>query len=344
MKKIFAVCLCLLMCVCVFAGCGSKEKKETGLFKMDLSEYMTVEDYKGIKISPIDEDFLALVKEQIEYDLSGSGYGEKVEVASGKVQMDDTATITYVGTLNGVPFEGGTSTQNVDLVIGSGKFIPGFEEGLIGKAIGSTVKLNLKFPESYQNNPDLAGKDVVFTVNIKTVTRTVYPEVNDEIAKKLGYDDAEKYNAYAFSVAVKSYCYEKVVNGAKMTKIPQKELDYFVETEMDYYRNMAEQYGASFETVIGDSEANVEKQIREQVKEGISAYAVLYYIAQKENLIPDSATVENEYKEVASMYSTTSSQLSVSDVKDVISYNQMEYSVVYDDVLQFLFENAAIVK
>ncbi len=341
MKKILAVCLCLLLTASVFAGCGGKTE-EKGLFKMDLSEYMTVEDYKGIKISSDDETFLSLVKEQIEYDLANGGYGEKVEVASGKVQMGDTATITYVGTLDGVPFEGGTETEGYDLVIGSGSFIEGFEDGLIGASIGSTVKLNLKFPDPYQNNPDLAGKDVVFTVNVKTVTRTDYPDVNDEIAKKLGHDSAEEYNAYAFSLAVKGYCYEKIIESAKMTKTPKKEVDYFVDMEMDYYRDMAAQYGVSFETVMGADEKTVEKQVREQVEKGISTYAVLYYIAQKEDLIPTADDVEAEYKEVASMYSTTSSQMSVSEVKDIVDYNQVEYSIVYEDVLQLLFENADI--
>lgn len=282
-----------------------------------------------------------MVKEQQEYDLANAGYGEDVEVASGKVQLGDTATITYVGTINGVPFEGGTETNGYNLVIGSNSFIDGFEEGLIGKAIGSTVKLNLKFPEDY-GKEELNGKDVVFTVNIKTVKRKTYPEINDEIAKKLGYKDANEYNGYAFSAAVKNYCYDKLVKGAKMTKLPTDDINYFVDMEMDYYNGMAEQYGVSFETFMGANEATVKKQVKEQVEDGIATYAVLYYIAQKENLIPKAEDVEEEYKNVASLYSTTSSQVSVSEVKKIVDYNQVEYSLIYENVLQLLFENAEI--
>ncbi len=340
MKKLLAFSLILLLTAALFAGCGSKAE-DKGLFKVNLEEYMTVEDYKGIKISSDDEDFLMMVKDQQEYDLANGGYGEEVEVASGKVQMGDTATITYVGTLNGVPFEGGTETKGYDLVIGSGSFIDGFEDGLIGKAIGSTVKLDLKFPENY-GKEELNGKDVVFTVNIKTVKRTTYPDINDEIAKKLGYKSADEYNAYAFSSAVKNYCYDKLIKNAKMTKLPADDVNYFVDMEMDYYRDMAAQYGVSFETVMGADEATVKKQVKEQVEEGIATYAVLYYIAQKENIIPTADDVEKEYEEVASLYSTTSSQVSVSEIKKTVDYNQVEYSLVYENVLQLLFENADI--
>ncbi len=345
MKKISAILLCLVLTAVYFAGCSSDKKEETGLFNYDLTEYIEVSDYKGIKVSSEDEKFLEVVRDQMEYDLSNAGYGEDVEVASGTVQMGDTANITYVGTLDGVPFEGGTSTKETPLVIGSNSFIDGFEEGLVGAKIGSTVKLNLTFPDPYPNNTELSGKPVVFTVNVKTVTRKVYPEVNDEIAKKLGFKSADEYEAYAFSEAVKTFCQEKINDSAKKLKDLKKEdIDYFVNLEMDYYRDMAAQYGMEFKDVMGDTEENVEKQIRPQVEEGIMVYASIYYVAQKENLIPTAEDVEKKYESTASEYSNTSSQMTVDEVKEAVDYKQMEYSIVYEKVLNFLFENADVAK
>ncbi|MBQ7089512.1 MAG: FKBP-type peptidyl-prolyl cis-trans isomerase, partial [Clostridia bacterium] len=102
------------------------------------------------------------------------------DIKEGTVQKGDTCAIDYIGKKDGVAFEGGTGSY--DLEIGSGSFIPGFEEGLIGKKIGSTVDLNLTFPENY-GNEELNGQDVVFTVTIKKVTtRKVYKELTDELA------------------------------------------------------------------------------------------------------------------------------------------------------------------
>jgi trigger factor len=332
----------MLLTVCLFAGCGgAAEEKETGLFQYDLSEYVTVGEYKGMKISSADEAFLAVVTDQMEYDMSRVNLGEEVEIASGKVKMGDTATITYVGTLNGVPFEGGTVTSDYNLVIGSGTLIDGFEEGLVGAAIGSTVKLDLTFPEDY-DKAELKGQDVVFTVNIKKVTRTVYPDVDDEVAKKLGYDSAEKYNAYAFSAAVQTYCHEKLADEAKILKIPSKEVDYFVNLEIKNYEETASIYGISLEENFGTDVAIVKKQIREDYEGMMPYYLVLYHIAQKENLIPTAEQVEAKYEALAKEYSTESEPVTADDLKAMATYNQMEYMIVYEDVRQFLFENVVV--
>ncbi|MBR3593909.1 MAG: FKBP-type peptidyl-prolyl cis-trans isomerase [Clostridia bacterium] len=342
MKKTIALLLCILLTAGLFAGCGgSKEVKETGLFKYDLDEYVTVGEYKGMKISSDDEDFLAVVKDQMEYDMSSASLGEEVEIASGKVQMGDTATITYVGTLDGVPFEGGTETSGYDLVIGSNSFIDGFEDGLIGAAIGSTVKLDLTFPEDY-GNEKLNGQDVVFTVNVKKVTRIEYPEVDDEVAKKLGYKNAEDYNAYAFSCAVQTYCHEKLSDEAKVLKTPNDEVDYFVNLEIKNYEETAEMYGITLEEYFGTDVAVVKKQIREDYVDMMPYYLVLYYIAQKEDLIPTADEVEAEYEEFAKELSTESETVTADDLKDMASYNQMEYMIVYEDVRQFLFDNVVV--
>lgn len=162
--------------------------------KLKLSDYITLGKYKGLEIKPeelkvTEEALQNLLKKKLQ-ESSYVTYTENI--TTGTVQNEDTCSIDYVGKKDGVAFEGGTGSK--DLKIGSGTFIPGFEEGLIGKKIGSTVNLNLTFPENYHNK-ELQGQAVVFTVTIHKVARNVFAELTDELATTLdkSVKNAEEY-------------------------------------------------------------------------------------------------------------------------------------------------------
>ena len=139
MKK-RTVCVVLVLCmVLTFAACGNKDKNVVYTYDYDLSEYITIGEYIGI-----------------EY-----------EAQSLAIKTGDVASIDYAGFKDGVPFDNGTGS--IDLQIGSGRFIDGFEDGLIGHEAGELVKLNLTFPEDYTINPEFAGAPVVFEVKINAV-------------------------------------------------------------------------------------------------------------------------------------------------------------------------------
>ena len=164
-------------------GCAGKQTYA----ELDIDKYVTLGDYKGLSYTAEDtavtDNQLTLA---IQEALSAEGYGEETEgeITSGTVQMGDTCNIDFTGLKDGVAFEGGTS-QGYSLTIGSGQFIDGFEDGLVGVSIGSKVALDLTFPEEYDNE-ELAGEAVVFEVTVNSVTaRTIYPELTDEIANQL---------------------------------------------------------------------------------------------------------------------------------------------------------------
>ena len=185
--KFRSVLACLLAVLLILSGCGSSEdiiyySYEDFVEEHTLSDYVTLGDYKGLKIDPADiEVSEEALTDRLHKKMQESSYVTYEEdIKEGTVQKGDTCAIDYIGKKDGVAFEGGTGSY--DLEIGSGSFIPGFEEGLIGKKIGSTVDLNLTFPENY-GNEELNGQDVVFTVTIKKVTtRKVYKELTDELA------------------------------------------------------------------------------------------------------------------------------------------------------------------
>lgn len=146
----------------------------------DWEEYLDMGAYKGIHI---EQERLQVydgdVTERINSILESQASPEKI--TTGTVKEGDTVNIDYEGKMDGVAFEGGTA-QGASLEIGSGSFIPGFEDGLVGVSVGDTVDLNLTFPDPYPNNPDMAGAETVFTVTVNYIegTETEIPELTDE--------------------------------------------------------------------------------------------------------------------------------------------------------------------
>lgn len=153
---------------------------------------VTLGDYK--KLKAVAKKITVTAKEVDEIiERMRQGFSEKKEVERAAKDGDEV-TIDFVGKKDDVAFDGGTA-QDYDLTLGSNSFIPGFEEGIVGKKPGETFDLKLKFPETY-HVADLKGADVVFTTTLKKVKEVVLPEVNDDFAKKAGpFKTAEELKA-----------------------------------------------------------------------------------------------------------------------------------------------------
>ena len=166
--------------------------------EINADEYVTLGDYKGLEVvSNVVTITDADVDAYIEYMLSMSGGALEEVTDRDVVENGDVANIDYIGKKDGVAFDGGTA-EGYDLGIGTGTFIPGFEEGLVGVKKGETVDLNLTFPENY-SAADLAGAEVVFTVTVNGIYKEVTPEFTDEYVAELGIENistVEEYRAY----------------------------------------------------------------------------------------------------------------------------------------------------
>jgi len=182
-KGLFLIVMASLMVLT--AACGkSKGLVEGKLLK--LGNYKNVET-EAISTEVTEEE----MQEAIDRLLQAN---RTLEDAEGKtiVETGDVVIIDFVGYRDGEAFEGGTS-EGYELQIGSGQFIPGFEDGLIGKEVGGTYSLDLEFPEDYSNT-DLAGEEVVFDVTIHKIMQYVKPEWNEEfVTKRLGYESIESF-------------------------------------------------------------------------------------------------------------------------------------------------------
>ena len=189
---------------------------------------VTLGDYKGLTVNVTKQTVTdADIDARIEQDRKKVARQIDVE---GALENGDTVKLNYMGTVDGVPFEGGTA-ENQTLTLGSGQFIPGFEEQMVGMNIGEEKDLNVTFPEKYHSE-ELAGKNAVFHVKVLSATRTELPKLDDDFAA-----DASEYNTFAEykdsivkelndraaknnEIAVENALVEKAVENASMD-IPQ---------------------------------------------------------------------------------------------------------------------------
>ena len=220
MKKRLAALLACVLVVSALVACGEEngengtetatlaeatitptievvQTEETNLSALPVEEYVTLGDYKNLTVSVAPK--AEVTDEEIETSVQSYFYSDASYLAAedflkeGTVKEGDVVLIDYEGKKGGVAFDGGTATD-ATLGIGSGQFIDGFEEGLVGVKAGETVDLNLTFPESY-GNEELAGQAVVFTVTVKGIAA-----LSDAIVAKLGIEDVTTVKEYKESI------------------------------------------------------------------------------------------------------------------------------------------------
>lgn len=331
------------------------ETTETLRFnEIDADAYVTLGDYKGLEVvgsstEISDEE----VDSYIEYLLSMSG--EVTEVTDRDVvQNGDIANIDFEGKKDGVAFEGGTDT-GYDLTIGSGSFIPGFEEGLVGVKKGETVDLNLTFPENY-SAADLAGAEVVFTVTVNGIYESVAPEFNDEFVASFEIENVtttEEYRAYLKSMmeeSEKEYALQEiqtqvitlVTQNAEVLDAPEGLVNKFYNINMENMTYQASMYGMDLESFVSayygiDSET-FETETMAAAKESAKQALVCLKIAKEENLLISDEELNTSIEERYAEYGYTSAE----EFRSLVDLEEYRDSLLLNKVVDFLVENATI--
>lgn len=184
-------------------------------------------------------------------------------------------------------------------MIGSSSFIEGFEKGLLGKKIGETVDLQLTFPKGY-HVAELAGKDVVFTVTVNSISRPKMPEITDEIINKLGYSSETEYNEELKKTYVNDYIWNLAIQNSKVIKYPEKEVENFIDDKVNYVKDEAEQAGTTLENYFSQN-GLTEKEYREYLADYANSYVmqkmIFYSVARKENIEVQDTEIETFAKE-----------------------------------------------
>lgn len=264
-------------------------------------------------------------------------YAELVE-KRGKVAKGNTAIIDFEGFLDGVAFEGGKG-ENYPLEIGSGSFIPGFEDQLIGMKANEEKDITVTFPENYQAE-DLAGKEAVFKVTVHSVKQRKLPELDDEFAKEVEekdqkFETLDDLRNYVVDTLTKEKTEEadqnaenelmsKVVDGAEV-EIP----DVMVEDELNQmvndFKNRLTQQGLTFDLYkqfTGQDEAKIREEMGKDAYNRVKVRLVLSEIAKQENMEVTDEEMEEEFQTIANMY-----KMDLAKVKEQIDANAVKYDL-----------------
>lgn len=342
----------LFLCIgLLLAGCGKKEAGDepaAGRFNGSA-----VANYRGVVYTPYNTE---VTEEEVNAQLDRflAGQAELIEVTDREdVQIGDTVNIDYVGYMDGEAFENGADT-GYNLEIGSGSFIPGFEDGLVGAKKGTTVDVKATFPDPYRNNLDFSGKEAIFSVTIHKISTKVLPELTDElVASVTDYGTVEAYKDYlknSLKSQKENYALnykmavimDAVINSAEFTGIEQSDIDESYESAYTYYKNLAGTYeavyGFSFSAFIYNffgctTEEAYERQLRENAEYEVKKALVLYYVIEQEGLEVTDEEYGQAVTEFARSYNMTEEefleQVSAAAVRENVLLEKAE-NFIYD--------------
>ena len=364
MKRKILGFLAAVLSMCMLAGCGAKDTgdgtdattgagaESTALKDMDVDKYVTLGAYKGLAVSvdtvEVDEDEWDTLVNNVYY---GNITAENGGIMDRAVETGDTVNIDYEGKKDGVAFDGGTA-QGYDLTIGSGNFIAGFEDGLIGVMPGETVDLDLTFPENYGNS-DLAGQAVVFTVSVNYIQPAQDGEYSDEVISNFGIDGVTNEEE------LRQYAYDYLNENAQQnyeTNVQQAVMDAFManntftsvpEALVQKYSDAAESSITSMASASGvDADTFTQYYYGQDLATFLSTYAeqtakqdiALQAVANKENLNISDEELNQMLQDraTAAGYDTIEEYIGETSKEDYREY------FLYDKVLDYLVENAQI--
>ncbi|QJS98507.1 MULTISPECIES: trigger factor [Dolosigranulum] len=282
--------------------------------EVPLKPEVTLGDYKNIEVTKQDR---TVTDEDVADELE-SRRQRAVELAlkDDAAEEGDTVVIDFEGYKDGEKFDGG-SAENHSLELGSGQFIPGFEDQLIGAKSGDEKDVEVTFPEEY-GAEELAGQDVVFKVVVHEVKEKRVPELDDEFAKDVDDEvetldelkdkirqQLEKSKDRAATEATDDEAIQKAVENAEVPEIPEAMIDEEVDRQFNLFINNLQQQGISkdqYMSMIGTSEQELRDQFRNEADFNVKTNLVLEAIAKAENIDVTTEDIDAEIKDLAEQY------------------------------------------
>ena len=320
--KVLAAMMALLLCLGLTACAGKQGNGDAAVnYSLGLTtdgrfegiaakDYVTLGQYTSLTYP---EEVTSVKEEDIQTRIDSimSSHTYTNEVTDRAVKDGDTLNIDYVGKVDGVAFEGGsTDGKGTQVTIGVTSYIDDFLEQLIGHQPGETFDIEVTFPDPYQNNPDLAGKDAVFTVTVNHIVETYTYELTDDfvvdnLQKDYGYtsiaDMREKIAADLHDTQVYNYMIETVLENCPVSEVPQKLVDNEITITVKQLKYQALQYNMDASTLftyygVADEDA-FRTTYEEDIRERISQYLVMMAIAEDAGLIATEQDVKDYFLE-----------------------------------------------
>ena len=331
-------------------GDPAEEGGLTIIAKVPVEPEVELGEYKGIEV---EKETVKVLQADVKAELNRMAQrNARTETVERKAKKNDTVDIDFEGFVDGVPFEGGKAEHH-ELTLGSGAFIPGFEDQLIGCKAGDEKDVVVTFPEEYHAK-ELAGKEAIFKCKVHKVEETILPEIDDEFAKDVSdtcetLDDLKKEiterlkaeRQEAADNAFEEKVLDAVIDGMK-ADIPAAMIDAQVDTivqDFGYRLQMQgmglEQYLKMTGTEMGAFRAMFKDQAERQVKTRLA----LQKVVELEGITVSDKELEEEYAKMAEQY-----KMEVEKVKAIVSKEALEGDLKISNALEFIKKNAKVKK
>ncbi len=308
---------------------------------------VTLGQYKGVEAPKAEVN---VTDEQVEAELNTMAQNvASTETVERAAEMGDTANIDFEGFDNGVAFDGGKG-ENFDLKLGSGSFVPGFEEQVVGMSAGEEKDINITFPEDY--HAELAGKAVVFHVKCNKVSTVVTPAMDDEFAKDVSefdtledlkkdirakaLDNAQKQSASAFEQA----CVDKATENTTVD-MPKALIEAELDTQMERFAYQLQMSGYSVEQyakMMGGDMNTIRNAFRPTAEKQAKVNVTLAKIVEVEGLTISEEEIAAEYEALATTYS-----MDVEKIKSMVPVEEVKASLETRKAVKVIVDNAVAV-
>ena len=314
---------------------------------VDLKPVPKIGEYKGLAV---EREIAPVTDEEVDADIATAQKrnARSIEVTDRAAQMGDTANIDYEGFCDGVAFAGGKD-EGHDLKLGSGQFIPGFEEGVVGKNVGEEFDVNVTFPEQYHSE-ELAGKAVVFKCKLNSLTTEELPELDDEFAKDNSFDTFAEYKA-----DVRKKLEERATANADRSvegklndmildilevEVPESMYQTEMENQVRDYDMQLRQNGLDLNTYFkytGQNLDQLRENFRPRAERAVKTRLALEAIVTAESITATEDEINDEYKKIADMY-----QIDVENVKAAIDAKDLSGDICVRKAFQLVKDNAVV--
>ena len=324
---------------------------EEGIVTLTLSTEtypeVTLGDYKGLEIEKAEA---AVTDEQIAAELERMQQNvASTETVERAAEMGDTANIDFEGFLEGTPFDGGKG-DNFDLKLGSGQFVPGFEEQVVGMTAGEEKDIDITFPEDY--TAELAGKAVVFHVKLNKVSVTVLPELDDEFAKDVSeFDTLDELKAdirakalenaqKQIDSAFENAAVEKAAENASV-EMPAALIESELDNQMDRFGYQLQMSGYSMEAyakMMGGDVSTMRNAFRPTAEKQAKINVTLEKVAEVEGIEITEEDLNAEFEAMAKQY-----ELEIEKIKEMVPAEEVKASLKTRKAVKVIVDSAVAV-
>ncbi|AXK51091.1 trigger factor [Spiroplasma alleghenense] len=320
-------------------------------FIFDLKPEIKIENYKGLtgpKKTPVKaekEEIAAEIKRyQERFVMEKVKEGDSVVIEEG-----DNVKFDFEGFMDGEPFQGGKG-EDYQLVIGSKNFIPGFEEAMIGLALGVKSEISVTFPKDYQAE-NLAGKDAKFKLNIKEIKSRELPKADDELAKDLNIKDVNNYKELEKYVSVQIEKQKQtnernvfvnqiidLIREKSVIELPKSAIDKEVQTMRKEFEQKVianKMTLKEYKKVTGMTDEDINKEIFGDAKKRLESYLITDEVRNKEKIEATQEEVDSKYKDLANQFGIDVEFLK----KSVLQEGQVRSEIINEKIIDFIYSN-----